>query len=221
MNFETRGPEASERMAAQKSRKFAMAETREALILAGLAEFVEHGFDSPSLDRICSRAGFTRGAFYVHFENREDFIVAVMEARLGAFLDSIIGGVDEGGLAPAVRRFTSAVVELVNSASQVDDRRMTTVGGVTIQLHRMIDAAERSPRIRSRLVSLLGSAIVRITAMAEVEQGSGEIRSDIDPALLGELIVALSIGSVTAAEAGLTLQSERVGEALLQLLKPR
>ena len=198
-----------------------MAQTREALILAGLAEFVEHGFDSPSLDRICSRAGFTRGAFYVHFENREDFIVAVMEARLGAFLDSIIGGVDEGGLAPAVRRFTSAVVELVNSASQVDDRRMTTVGSVTIQLHRMIDAAERSPRIRSRLVSLLGSAIVRITAMAEVEQGSGEIRSDIDPALLGELIVALSIGSVTAAEAGLTLQSERVGEALLQLLKPR
>jgi len=206
---------------ARKSRKHAMAETREALILAGLAEFVEHGFDSPSLDRICSRAGFTRGAFYVHFENREDFIVAVMEARLSAFLDSVIGSASEGGIAPAVHRFTSAVIEMVKSAAQPETRGLMTVGGVTIQLHRMLDAAERSPRIRRRLVSLLGSAITRVTEMAEVEQASGEMRSDIDPRLLGELLVALSIGAVTAAEAGMTLQSESVGEALIQLLKSR
>ena len=73
-------------MSVHKSRKLAMAETREALIQAGLAEFAERGFDAPSLDKICARAGFTRGAFYVHFENREDFLVAVMESRLGAFL---------------------------------------------------------------------------------------------------------------------------------------
>jgi TetR/AcrR family transcriptional repressor of nem operon len=207
---------------ARKSRKYAMAQTREALILAGLAEFVEHGFDSPSLDRICSRAGFTRGAFYVHFENREDFIVAVMEARLSAFFDSIIGGAEEeAGFAPVVRRFTSAVVELVNSTAQSDRRGPTTVGGITIQLYRLLDAAERSPQIRSHLVNLLGSAIVRSTELVELEQASGEMRSDIDPALLGELLVALSIGSVTAAEAGLSLQSDRAGEALIQLLKPR
>jgi TetR/AcrR family transcriptional repressor of nem operon len=199
-----------------------MAQTREALILAGLAEFVEHGFDSPSLDRICARAGFTRGAFYVHFENREDFIVAVMEAQLSAFFDSIIGGAEEeAGFAPVVRRFTSAVVELVNSTAQSDRRGPTTVGGITIQLYRLLDAAERSPRIRSHLVNLLGSAIVRSTELVELEQASGEMRSDIDPALLGELLVALSIGSVTAAEAGLSLQSDRAGEALIQLLKPR
>ncbi|MBW2289384.1 MAG: TetR/AcrR family transcriptional regulator, partial [Deltaproteobacteria bacterium] len=201
---------------------YAMAQTREALILAGLAEFVEHGFDSPSLDRICSRAGFTRGAFYVHFENREDFIVAVMEARLSAFFNSIIGGAaEEGGFAPVVRRFTSAVVELVNSGAQADTHGLTTVGGITIQLHRMIDAAERSPRIRSHLVSLFGGAIGRVTEMVEIEQASGEMHSDIDPTLLAELLVALSIGSVTAAEAGLSLQSERAGEALIQLMKPR
>jgi AcrR family transcriptional regulator len=206
----------------RKSRKYAMAETREALILAGLAEFVEHGFDSPSLDRICARAGFTRGAFYVHFENREDFIVAVMEARLSAFFDSIMdGAATGGGFAPAVRRFTGAVVEMMNSTAQADSRGLMTVGGVTIQLHRMVEAADRSPRIRSRLVSLLGNAIARIAEITEIEQASGEIRPDVDPELLGELLFALSIGSVTAVEAGLSLHSERAGEALIQLLKPR
>jgi len=210
------------RTAVPTSRKYAMEQTREALILAGLAEFVEHGFDSPSLDRICSRAGFTRGAFYVHFENREDFIVAVMEARLSAFFDSVMDGAAEaGGFAVAVQRFTSAVVEILNSNGRPGARVPTTIGGVTIQLHRMVEAAERSPRIRSRLVSLLGNAIERITEIAEVEQASGEIRTDVDPALLGELLFALSIGSVTAAEAGVSLRSQRAGEAVVALLKPR
>jgi AcrR family transcriptional regulator len=213
-------PGSARAAAARKSRKHAMVETREALILAGLAEFVEHGFDSPSLDRICARAGYTRGAFYVHFENREDFIVAVMEARLVSFIDTILGGAGESEFGSTVRRFTSALVEMVNSFSQDGSTGPVTVGGITIQLHRLIDAAERSPRIRSRLVSVLGSTSARIGEVTERQQSAGTVRADVDPALLGELLVVLSIGAITAAEAGMRLQPERAGEALIQLLEP-
>src|SRR5262245_31791802 len=82
-------------------------ETREALILAGIAELAEKGLDEPSLDAICARAGFTRGAFYVHFEDRDDFIAAVMERVLGGLLDAIIAtGSREHDLAQTVTRFT-------------------------------------------------------------------------------------------------------------------
>ena len=64
--------------------------TRQALLEAGLEEFVERGLDAPSLDAICARAGFTRGAFYVHFDNREDFIVQLMEWVGLRFLDTIV-----------------------------------------------------------------------------------------------------------------------------------
>ena len=47
-----------------------------------MALFAKHGLDGPSLDDICAHAGFTRGAFYVHFEDRDDFLVAVMD-RVG------------------------------------------------------------------------------------------------------------------------------------------
>jgi AcrR family transcriptional regulator len=197
-----------------------MAETRAALILAGLAEFVEHGFDVPSLDRICSRAGFTRGAFYVHFENREDFIVAVMEARLVAFLETVFGDPGEQELATTLRRFTTAVREMADGAPKAEVRGLMTAGGVTIQLHRMLDAAERSPQIRERLVGLLGGAISRVSEMTGSGQGAGTVRTDVSPELLAEILVVLSIGAVTAAEAGLAIRPERSGEALLQLLKP-
>ncbi len=201
-------------MAVHKSRKLAMAETREALILAGLAEFAEHGFDAPSLDQICARAGFTRGAFYVHFENREDFLVAVMESRLGAFFDAVIGtGDTEMGLAPTVHRFVEAILAEARGAGAAD------AGGAAIQLHRLLDAGERSQLIRDRLVALLGSALQRVTDVARAEQEAHGMREDIEPEVVGTLLVSVAMGAFSAVEAGLPFDSERLGAALIQLLR--
>ena len=82
-------------------RESAKRETREALIAAALAEFAEHGLAAPSLDAICARAGFTRGAFYVHFRDRDDLMVGVLETALGAFLDAMIAtAAEQNGVAP-------------------------------------------------------------------------------------------------------------------------
>src|SRR5215813_11962618 len=95
-------------------------ETRDALIAAGLAAFAEHGLDVPSLDAICARAGFTRGAFYVHFKDRDDFVVAVMEHVLGGFLDAVIAtGDDAHDLEHTVERFAEAIAM---AAGPRDDR---------------------------------------------------------------------------------------------------
>jgi AcrR family transcriptional regulator len=207
-------------MAAQKSRKFAMAETREALILAGLAEFARHGLDSPSLDKICARAGFTRGAFYVHFKDREDFIVAVMEWRMNAFLDAVIGtGDSDMGVEPTVHRFVEATVALTRSMGAVGAG--AAAAGEPIQLHRLLDASERSPLIRDRLVGLLAGAVARVTDVAGVEQTAHHMREDIPPEVVGDFLVSLAMGVSTAVEAGLGIDPERVGEAVIQLLRKR
>src|SRR5688572_5329038 len=72
------------------ARDLAKQETREALIVAGIAAIASEGIDTPSLDAICARAGYTRGAFYVHFRDRDDFLIAVMEHILQGFIDAII-----------------------------------------------------------------------------------------------------------------------------------
>jgi AcrR family transcriptional regulator len=209
-------------MAARKSRKLAMAETREALILAGLTEFAEHGLDAPSLDKICARAGFTRGAFYVHFKNREDFIVAVMEWRLGAFFDAVIGtGDTEMGLEPTVRRFVDAILEMTHGAPALVPGVKVNASDATIQLHRLLEASERSPLIQDRLVGMLESAVQRVADVAGEEQAIHSMREDIDAKVVGSLMVALAIGVVTAVEAGLSFDSRRVGDAVIALLRGR
>jgi AcrR family transcriptional regulator len=207
-------------MAPRKSRKIAMAETRQTLILAGLAEFAEHGLDAPSLDKICARAGFTRGAFYVHFKDREDFIVAVMEWKLGAFLDAVIGtGGTEMGLEPTVRRFVDAILEMTCGAPAFGSGVNADADGTTIQLHRLLEASERSPLIRDRLVGMLEGAVQRVADVADEEQAIHAMREDIAPELVGTLMVALALGVVTAVEAGLPFDLKHTGEAVIRLLR--
>ena len=93
--------------------------------------------------------------------------------------------------------------------------------GTTIQLHRLLEASERSPLIQDRLVDMLEGAVPRVTDVAGEEQAVHAVREDIDPKVVGTLMVALAIGVVTAVEAGLPFDSKRTGEAVIALLRGR
>jgi AcrR family transcriptional regulator len=116
------------------------------LIEAAMAEFATHGLVSPSLDAICARAGYTRGAFYVHFRDREDLVAAVMERALGAFLDAIIATGEAGrDLERTVRRFEEAVAGIAHLRAASRGREGAHTG---VPFHRILEACERSPQIR-------------------------------------------------------------------------
>ena len=63
--------------------------TREALIASGRNVFAQRGFHAASLEEIAEAAGFTRGAVYSNFENKEELFFAVLdrhvELQLAAF----------------------------------------------------------------------------------------------------------------------------------------
>jgi len=123
---------------ARRARERSKGATREALIEAAMAEFSERGLDAPSLDAICSRAGFTRGAFYVHFRDREELVAAVMERALVAFFDAIIAtGDGPHDLERTVRRFEDAVVGI---AALQRRKRGGPGGPAGVPFHRLLEA---------------------------------------------------------------------------------
>src|SRR2546421_3055957 len=60
--------------------------TRTALTDAAADVFAKRGFHAASLDEIAETAGFTRGAIYKNFENKEELFFAVIERRVDAQL---------------------------------------------------------------------------------------------------------------------------------------
>ncbi len=67
--------------------------TRQRLLDAAALVFAELGLDGASVEEICERAGFTRGAFYSNFESKEELFLEltarVAEAKLQAVTERV------------------------------------------------------------------------------------------------------------------------------------
>jgi AcrR family transcriptional regulator len=193
------------------SRMEAMQQTRQALIRAALELFAEEGLDA-SLDAICDRAGYTRGAFYVHFEDREALLVATMNHVGEKFLASVFqnaqGSQTFGG---SVRRFVESV------ASGEYPLMGGTPGAALVRPHQLLDACARSSAIRDGYRGLVELAANHVASLvrAEVKDGKGRV----DPDDLGMLSLALVIGTQTMSELGMAV-APRLARAFMDLVEP-
>ena len=74
-------------------------ETVERLLDAALETFAEQGFAAASVEDVCSRGGFTRGAFYSSFRTKDELFAALMhrevERDLARAADMLTGLGDE------------------------------------------------------------------------------------------------------------------------------
>jgi TetR/AcrR family transcriptional repressor of nem operon len=195
----------------RRSRDDAKRETRDALIAAGVSLFSEQGLDTPSLDAICARAGYTRGAFYVHFMDRDDFIMAVMTGVLEGFIDAIIATGDAAfDLQKTIDAFVGAV-----RAGAFPIRH-------GIHFHQFMAVCARSPDILQRYVDVLLGGARRMETAIQEGQGAGTVRTDIDARPIGFLFVAIVLGVQAAMESNFPVESvvESAARDLSTMLRP-
>ena len=59
------------------------ARSRARILEAARARFRRHGFAGASIDQVMGDAGLTRGAFYAHFESKDDLVREVLAIEAG------------------------------------------------------------------------------------------------------------------------------------------
>ncbi len=213
------GGVATRRRSAPRPREVTKEETRKALIAAGLAEFAANGLDAPSLDAICARAGFTRGAFYVHFRDREDFQVAVMEQVIGSFLDAVIATDDEAhDLEHTIDRFAATTAAALAGPAAPPDTTVLPPFALGVAFHRLLEACTRSPDLRARFVHLVREGAGRVATATRRGQVVGTVRRDVDPEQLALVLVTLALGIVTVLETGVPFDVARARATVQQLV---
>ncbi|WP_295839853.1 helix-turn-helix domain-containing protein [uncultured Microbacterium sp.] len=117
--------------------------TRTRLMDAAAEMFAEVGIDAASVEAICERAGFTRGAFYSNFASKEELFLAMCarsaETTLGAVRERVTS-IEDRGLDAA-----GEVLHLVQEVLEVtgDDRLDVLLGAeIRLQALRNPDFAE-------------------------------------------------------------------------------
>lgn len=91
----------AQRHARPLNRSESQARTRAALLDAAEALIVEHSIPALSLRAVCTRAGYTQGAFYSNFADREELLLEVMERNLeqkAASLEQMLATCGDAGL---------------------------------------------------------------------------------------------------------------------------
>ncbi|MGH9078924.1 MAG: TetR/AcrR family transcriptional regulator [Acidimicrobiales bacterium] len=69
-------------------------QTRDHLLAAAAQVFAERGFHGATLDVVAAAAGFSKGAVYSNFKNKEDLFLAILETGYSRELDSLRATLD-------------------------------------------------------------------------------------------------------------------------------
>ena len=53
--------------------------THKNIVDSGIKHFLKYGYERSNLRKICKDAGVTTGAFYRHFEDKEDLFISLVQ----------------------------------------------------------------------------------------------------------------------------------------------
>lgn len=149
------------------------ADTRRRLLDAALETFAEDGFGRSTVERVCERAGFTRGAFYSNFSSLDELFLAMWEERSAHMLADLRAALAEVPAAAPQETLRAAL-----SAVPVDDTWFRVTAEFTAHalrnppLRRVMAAREQA--IQDALLPVLAEALERAGRRVADEEALGQ-----------------------------------------------
>lgn len=177
--------------------------TRDRLLAAAAEVFAERGFHGASVEDICERAGFTRGAFYSNFTDKDELVTELYAQHALRLRTALAAVASRPGLTlPAL---LDAVVDVW--AGDPEERRRWHLLTTEFGLHALRD--EQARRAWAAI-----QADVR-AGLGEVVDGIVEVH-DLRPRVSTERFVRLVTMVLQGGLAQHLLEPEQVGPGELE-----
>ena len=144
----------------------------EAILGATLAVAGEVGFRGMSMDVVAERAGVSKTTIYRRWSSKEALVLEALRRAINPLDD-----VDLGSVRADLSTYLTALGE-----------RMTG-GAISEILPHLIDVAVHDPQLRCQLDDYVSHRRVPLVAILERGVARGEVRSDIDPAIVVDVLL--------------------------------
>ena len=156
-------------------------ETKARILEAAVKQFSVNGYNKASVDSICEQAGVSKGAFYHHFQTKQDVFLALLDGWLQTF-DQVIEASKDRPVPETFQMMTEYFPYIFESAS--DNLPMFLEFMLQASRDEKIWQASISPyrRYHKHFASLIKRGIA---------EGSFV---DVDPNLAARLIVSAAMG---------------------------
>ena len=197
--------------------------TRARLLDAASEVFAEVGLDAASVEAVCERAGFTRGAFYSNFESKDELFLELSARVAGERVDAVKARVAEleagGGFALAPTDALGIVEEVLDVSG--DDRL-----GVLL-MSEIRNHALRSPALAAAYLAQEEEMVRGVTQIIDDIARAKTLRFRVPPEQAARLMLSTwENASVRAAMAGLDYEamcrrtSEEIARVAQLIIEP-
>lgn len=134
-------------------------QTQGRLLDAALETFAERGFHGTSVEEVCERAGFSRGAFYSNYSSKTELFIALYHRQAERTIMSLVGHMPVKLL---TNRDLDAVVTELVSAIPTDRRWYLINTEFALHAVRNPSAAAAFAAARNRVRGILAERITEI-----------------------------------------------------------
>lgn len=150
--------------------------------------FAEHGYDAVSISAIAEAAGVSKANVFHHFSSKNDLYLAVLRHSCrdaARHLDQLDSD------APLPERFGQFVT--AHLASVLDNEQVTRLG--------LRELLSHDPRQGQELAEqVYGEKFARFVQILRAGQASGELRHDVDPAVVAAMLAGANLFFFQARE---------------------
>lgn len=157
-------------------------EAKERIIRVAINLFSKKGYHGTTMDDIASELGVSRGAIYLYFESKETILQEIFllnQECLREMLEQ--SSKDSNPLITAGKLF----------------EKVTESKKARMPIHfEIVSLASHDEAIKSILLEDNKKDVEVVQAFVQHHMEKGNIRRDVDPRILAELIISLTVGSM-------------------------
>jgi len=188
------------------------AQTREALIEAGLAVFSERGFSGATLEDIAKRAGVTRGALYHHFADKAALYGAAVKEQWQEVFKPLLAHLDRDG--EPLERIENFLTHYF--ATLEDEPKVRRLLEVTMLRTEVVPELRRALKAKGQAFEAWTDAIADVL---EETKKAKALREGVSPRIGAAAVVAFANGVATTwVLSPAVLSPKRDSAALASLL---
>ena len=155
-------------------------------MLAAAAAFAERGYCGVNLADVVEELGFTKGALYFYFPNKESLASEIVARHFEAW----------EGMLPAVLHETddylAALVELTHLVADAFRKDPIARAGTRLSSERNV--------INAQLPEPFVGWIGKLTELIRLAQQAGQVREEVEPKVLARLVVSFFYGAQAISE---------------------
>lgn len=157
--------------------------TRQKLFDTSTALFSKYGYDNVTIDDICEKVGLSKGAFYTHFESKDQILVENFK-QVFDYYDEISGEL-------ALLKSSFQKLDAFNTYAM---KRIKKIGLLTVKRAYHI---ETTPGKKKSFLMSSGTSLYKLMNHIITEgQKKGEIRSDVSSDVIVDFLVQLARGII-------------------------